>query len=66
MNNKPIIICGVSNMFGTPVKKTKEEIEQFKSMMSSNGEYDVIYDETNTIPSIMTTIAVLSQINKDE
>ena len=51
--SKPIIFCGVTNMDGTPAKKTKEESDEFVKIMSNNGEYDVIYDETNTIPNIM-------------
>ena len=27
--NKPIIFCGVTNMDGTPAKKTKEESDEF-------------------------------------
>ncbi len=54
--NKPIVYCGVSNMDGTPAKRTKEETDQFVKMMSNNGEYDVIYDETNTIPNVMKSL----------
>jgi hypothetical protein len=54
--NKPIIICGVTNIDGTPAKRTKEENDAFVKMMSDNGKYDVIYDETNTIPNIMNSL----------
>lgn len=63
MNKKPTIICGITNMDGIPVERTKEEIEQFKEMMNSNGEYNVIFDDTNTIPIVMNTIAMLSHID---
>jgi hypothetical protein len=65
MNNekrKPRIICGVTDMDGAPVKKTKEEIEQFTSMMSNDGEYEVNYDETNTIPKAMSILAGLTYL----
>lgn len=54
--NKPIVYCGVTNMDGTPAKRTKEETERFVKMMSNNGEYDVVYDETNTIPNVMKSL----------
>lgn len=54
--NKPIVYCGVTNMDGTPAKRTKEETERFVKMMSNNGEYDIIYDETNTIPNVMKSL----------
>lgn len=54
--NKPIVYCGVSNMDGTPAERTKEETEIFVKMMSNNGEYDVIYDETNTISNVMKSL----------
>lgn len=50
---KPLIICGVTDMEGNAVKKTKEEQEAFIKMMSNNGEYDVIFDETNGTLKLM-------------
>lgn len=68
MNNKkqkPIIICGVMNMDGTPAKRTKEETERFITMMSNNGEYDVIYREDTIIPDTMSIIAKINKTNNE-
>ena len=63
--SKPIIYCGVTNIDGTPAKRTKEEIDKFVKMMSNNGEYDVIYDETNTIPNVMKSLINITPKTKN-
>jgi hypothetical protein len=51
--NKKIIICGVTDMDGKPVKKTKEEQEEFCKKMGGDDTI-VIYDETNAMmPPLM-------------
>jgi hypothetical protein len=53
---KGLIICGIIDMYGNPVKRTEEEQKEFCDKLSNNGEYNVIFDETNTIPNLMKNI----------
>ena len=63
--NKPIIVCGVTNMDGTPVQYTKEQQEEFCKNIAGN-EYDVIFDETNSIPNLMKSIITYKTIESYE
>ena len=53
--SKPIIICGVVDMEGNPVKYTKEQQEEFCKKVAGD-EYEAIFDETNSIPNLMKSM----------
>lgn len=44
--NKPIILCGVTDMYGNPIKMTEEEQNEFTKKVGGN-EYCAIFCDTH-------------------
>jgi hypothetical protein len=60
--SKKVVFCGVMNFSdGTPANMSKEEIETFTKMCSNNGEFNAIYCEDMSIPTMMTALALIKQ-----